>query len=100
MKRFVFLVGLICVAGLFVACENDKKFLYGNSNCNDVKRDCLNICRKEGKAQALCLTECEKVRGMCAAVKIKGCLQDCTMRFGKNSPQTDQCKGRCQASTM
>lgn len=92
-----FIIFLFCI-GIFVfygCSKEEKNFLYNSSNCNDVKRDCLNQCRNEGKSQAICLNECEKVRGMCAAVKTKGCLQNCNSQYGKGTQAAEQCKKRC-----
>ncbi|TLD83501.1 hypothetical protein LS70_004900 [Helicobacter sp. MIT 11-5569] len=99
MKKLLFLLNFVCILGFLSACGqggDDKAFLYKSSNCDDTKRDCLLKCRKDGKGQARCLDECEKVRGMCEAVKTKGCLQDCNARHGKNTPIAEQCKKRCQ----
>ncbi|TLD85618.1 hypothetical protein [Helicobacter sp. MIT 05-5294] len=84
------------ILGIFGGCsKEDKNFLYNTSNCNDAKRDCLNKCRSEGKGQAVCLNDCEKVRGMCEAVKTKGCLQNCNLQHGKGTAAAEQCKKRC-----
>lgn len=97
MKKLLFLLSLVFIIGFLGACSGgNESFLYKSSNCNDAKRDCLIECRKNGKGQTKCLEECEKVRGMCEAVKTKGCLQDCNIRHGKNSPAAEQCKKRCQ----
>ncbi|EEO25612.1 hypothetical protein [Helicobacter winghamensis] len=96
MKKLFILFGFVAVL-FFGACSGENNsFLYKSSNCNDAKRDCLIKCRKDGKGQTRCLEECEKVRGMCEAVKTKGCLQDCNTRHGKNTPASEQCKKRCQ----
>ncbi|MDY3113490.1 MAG: hypothetical protein SOW25_04085 [Helicobacter sp.] len=98
MKKLLFVCGIIFGIGFLGACSSssDKGFIYSSSDCNEVKRDCLNKCRQAGKGQNTCLSECEKARGMCEAVKTKGCLQDCNLRFGKDSPGAEQCKKRCQ----
>lgn len=97
MKNLFILLTLIGF-GLFIAgCEGGgrQSFGYKSSNCNDIKQDCLDKCRKDNKSQKSCLTECEKVRGMCEAVKTKGCLQDCNMKFGKGTQEAERCKKRC-----
>lgn len=94
-KLFLFFILLFCfgIVGSVSGCsKDDKSFLYNTSNCNDAKRDCLNKCRNEGKGQAICLNECEKVRGMCESVKTKGCLQNCNLQYGKGTPSAEQCK--------
>lgn len=98
MKKLLFAMSIIGITCFLSACGggNDQNFLYSSSDCNEVKRECLHKCRLSGKGQNLCLTECEKARGMCEAVKTKGCLQDCNLRYGKDSPATEQCKKRCQ----
>ena len=98
MKKFLSIVFIVCIVGFLGACSKgeDKTFLYSSSNCDEVKRDCLAKCRKNGKEQSKCLMECEKVRGMCEAVKTKGCLQDCNKTYGKNSASAEQCKKRCR----
>lgn len=97
-KLFLFFMCLFYVGmvGSLNGCSSENKsFLYSSSNCNDAKRDCLNKCRLEGKGQAICLSECEKVRGMCEAVKTKGCLQNCNLQYGKGTQAAEQCKKRC-----
>lgn len=98
MKTLLFLFSFICIIGFLGACSSgEQSFFYKSSNCNDVKNDCLIKCRKDGKRQRECLESCEKARGMCEAVKAKGCLQDCNTQYGKNTPAAEQCKKRCQA---
>ena len=96
MKSLFILLTIVWFSLLLVGCEGGRQsFGYKSSNCNDVKQSCLDKCRKDNKSQNLCLSECEKVRGMCEAVKTKGCLQDCNMKFGKGSQEAERCKKRC-----
>ncbi|MCH5323007.1 MAG: hypothetical protein J1E31_05485 [Helicobacter sp.] len=88
---------LILLWGFFsIGCGDSKsEFMYQSSDCNKVKTDCINQAKIDRKPYNQYMLECEKVRSMCAAVKAKGCLQDCQIKFGKGTPAAEQCKNRC-----
>lgn len=57
----------------------------------------MNACIKKGdKTRNRCLNECDKMRGMCKAMKIKGCMQQCNEKHTKGTAQNEACKTRCQ----
>ncbi|CAM2892950.1 hypothetical protein [Helicobacter burdigaliensis] len=96
MKKIVLLIisiGILSFSGC--SSNNDNNLVYGSSNCDEAKRICLNKCAKQGKSRRVCLDECEKARGMCEAIKVKGCLQDCNLQYGKGTSAAEQCKLRC-----
>lgn len=79
---------------LFLGCDKSK-FGFSSSNCGEVYTNCLTKCTQSGKTRAECLNGCERSKGMCQAVKIKGCMQDCNTNYGKNSPSAEACKRSC-----
>lgn len=98
MKKFAILLISLLMAVVFVACGNNddkKQFGFGSSDCNQVQRNCMNQCAREGKPTSQCMNDCEKARAMCAAIKVKGCMQDCNQRYGKGTSSAESCKKRC-----
>lgn len=95
MKLLSLLLGFVI---FFSSCSNGNNnfFSVNSSDCNKTKSNCLVKCKQSGKGQNRCIEECEKVRGMCEAIKTKGCLQECNIRYGKNTQAAEQCKRRCQ----
>lgn len=93
MKRFIFLA----LFGVFflVGCEKKATFGFTSSNCNEVYTICMNKCLQSNKKRTECTESCERSRGMCAAIKVKGCLQDCNKTYGKNTLQAETCKNNC-----
>lgn len=90
MKNFLFILILL----FFAACDNRSKFGFSSGNCNEVYQTCMNKCIQD-KPRNECIESCSKSRGMCQAVKTKGCMQDCNKNYGKNSQQAETCKKRC-----
>lgn len=98
MKKLFLLIFL----GLFVAfacgCGNNKPAgPFKSSDCQENKNYCITECKKKGGKLSDCANTCEKARGMCQAMKIKGCLQDCNIKFGKGTTSANQCQDRCRA---
>lgn len=98
MRNFILLLFFGSLVWLLSGCGEDKskQFGFGSSDCNEVHRNCMNQCTKEGKPMNQCLNDCEKARSMCAAIKVKGCMQNCNQRYGKDSSSAEICKRRCQ----
>ena len=96
MKKIIF---MIVVALLIIGCNNKEQFGFTSSNCNEVYNNCLNKCLQSGKTRVECLSNCDKSRGMCRAVKIKGCMQNCNTTYGKNTPSSESCKRSCASNT-
>ena len=78
-----------------VGCEKKAQFGFTSSDCNEVYTNCLNKCIQTNKTRIECSQSCERSRGMCSAIKVKGCMQDCNKRYGKNTMQSETCKKRC-----
>ncbi|MGX2983486.1 hypothetical protein [Helicobacter sp. 23-1045] len=85
----------IFIAVFIVGCEKKATFGFTSSDCNEVYSICLNKCTQSGKSRADCLQSCERSRGMCNAVKTKGCMQNCNKSYGKNTPSAESCKRQC-----
>ena len=102
MKKLIILLISLFVAVALIACEKSgskkQQFGFGSSDCNQVQRNCMNQCAREGKPSSQCINECDKARSMCAAVKVKGCMQDCNQRYGKGTSSAESCKGRCKSA--
>ena len=86
----------ILMAFFLVACEKKAVFGFTSSDCNEVYTICLNKCTQANKPRAECIPSCERGRGMCFAVKTKGCMQDCNKEHGKNTPSAQACKRQCE----
>lgn len=91
MKSIVFVLIILC----FFGCNDRSKFGFSSGDCNEVHTNCLNKCIQSGKQKAECLAGCDRSRGMCESIKIKGCLQDCNKNYGKDSPSSENCKKQC-----
>ncbi|MGP1450183.1 MAG: hypothetical protein ACTTJS_03535 [Wolinella sp.] len=97
MKKLTILLIVAIFSLVLVGCEDkSKQFGFGSGDCNEVQRNCINQCSRSGKSSAQCINDCEKARAMCAAIKVKGCMQDCNQRYGKGSQGAEYCKKRCQ----
>ena len=96
MKNLLFFISLI---GIFYSgCSSQSgKFFNEASDCDKTKQSCMKKCREQGKSQNVCTNECEKLRTMCNAIKTKGCMQDCNLKYGKNTPTAENCKKSCNA---
>ncbi len=97
MKRFILLAVLGFGAFFISGCDNNKKATFGftSSNCNEVYTNCLNKCIQSNRTRLDCSNSCERSRGMCEAIKVKGCMQNCNKRYGKGTLQAETCKKRC-----
>lgn len=95
MKKWIFLaiLGAIILGG----CDSGKKspFGFSSNDCNEVYSNCLNKCIQSNKTRVECVGSCERSRGMCEAIKVKGCMQNCNKRYGKGTLQAETCKKRC-----
>ncbi len=91
IKNILVLFVIIFIIG----CDNENKFGFSSSNCNEVYTNCLNKCIQSGKTRAECLGNCDKSRGMCESIKIKGCMQDCNKVYGKGTASSESCKRSC-----
>lgn len=96
MKRIIF---IIVFALLITGCNNKEQFGFTSNNCNEVYNNCLNKCLQSGKTRVDCLGSCDKSRGMCRAVKTKGCMQNCNKTYGKNTASSESCKRSCANNT-
>lgn len=97
MKRFVFLVVVGFGAFVLSGCDSGKKSAFGftSNDCNEVYSNCLNKCIQQNRTRVECTTSCERSRGMCEAIKVKGCMQNCNKRYGRKTLQAETCKKRC-----
>lgn len=89
----IFLVILMAI--FFAGCEKKATFGFTSSNCDEVYTNCLNKCIQSNKTRLECSQSCERSRGMCSAIKVKGCMQECNKRYGKNTMQSETCRKRC-----
>ena len=89
----IFLVILMAI--FFAGCEKKATFGFTSSDCNEVYTNCINKCIQTNKSRAECANSCDRSRGMCEAIKVKGCMQNCNKRYGKNTMQSETCKKRC-----
>lgn len=96
MKKALTLLTLMFTL-LFVGCSSQSgQWAFGTSDCDEYFNRCLNTCIKKGdKPRNQCLVECDKSRGMCKALQIKGCMQKCQEKYGKGTPQERQCRASC-----
>lgn len=101
MKKLFSLVFLGLFAAFLIGCGGgggDKPAgPFKSSDCQENKNYCIAECKKKGGKLADCANTCEQSRGMCQAMKVKGCLQECNMKFGKGSLPANQCQDRCRA---
>lgn len=95
MKKLIFLAVLVMI--IFGGCDSGKKspFGFSSNDCNEVYSNCLNKCIQSNQTRVECITSCERGRGMCEAIKVKGCMQDCNKRYDKGTLQAETCKKRC-----
>ena len=95
MKKFIFLAVLGAI--FFIGCDSGKKSPFGftSSDCNEVYTTCQNKCIQSNRTRADCANSCERSRGMCEAIKVKGCMQNCNKIHGKGTLQAETCKKRC-----
>jgi len=94
LNSFILLIGIML---LFVACSSQtQEFGFGSSDCNEVQSKCMKQCTKNGKSVVQCNDECERAKGMCNAIKVKGCMQECNTKYGKDTPGAESCKKACQ----
>lgn len=89
----IFLVILMAI--FFAGCEKKATFGFTSNDCNEVYTNCINKCIQTNKSRAECANSCDRSRGMCEAIKVKGCMQNCNKRYGKNTMQSETCKKRC-----
>lgn len=89
----IFLVILMAI--VFAGCEKKATFGFTSNDCNEVYTNCINKCIQTNKSRAECANSCDRSRGMCEAIKVKGCMQNCNKRYGKNTMQSETCKKRC-----
>lgn len=94
MRIIQIIIFLLAVSFLVIGCNNRDKFGFSSGNCSEVYNNCLNKCTQT-KSRVECLTSCDRSRGMCEAIKTKGCMQDCNKQYGKNNPSTEACKNIC-----
>lgn len=87
-KIFIFFIALV-----FIAC-NKPKFGFTSSDCGEVYNNCMRECIKTN-TRSVCINNCDKSRSMCQSIKIKGCMQDCNSKYGKNTSNSEICKKRC-----
>lgn len=95
--RFIFL--LILLMGMILSgCSSQSgNFMFTSSDCNQVYKECMSKCIKEGKkTRAQCEADCYKARSICRSIKIKGCMQDCNKRYEPRSQQNEICKQNCK----
>ncbi len=98
MRKLIASILLGCfVVGFLLGCSDSKKknegFMSSLGDCNVVYTQCINKCKDGPK---LCGDQCEKARGMCNAIHVKGCMQQCNERYGKDSSSSEACKRNCQ----
>lgn len=89
------LINIILGILFFVGCWDNNKFGFISSNCNEVYSNCMNKCVKKGLKRSDCFNSCDKSRGMCASIKVKGCMQDCNSKYKKGTQNAEICKQRC-----
>lgn len=95
MKKMIFLVILGFSAFVSIGCEKNGQFGFSSGDCNEVYTNCVNKCVQSNKSRIECTNSCERGRGMCASIKLKGCTQDCNKNYGKGTPEAESCKNRC-----
>lgn len=91
MKVLLFLLLVLS----FSACDNKAKFGFTSKDCDEVYNNCINKCSQTNSYNS-CLSSCEQSSGMCKAIKVKGCMQDCNIRYGKGTDSAEVCKQRCK----
>ncbi len=97
MKTSTTLVLVLFLALFFGGCSSESgKFGFGTSDCTQYFKNCLEQCNRSGKTKAECSESCEKARGMCRGMKIKGCMQKCNEQYGKGTNEAETCKASCQ----
>ena len=86
---------LLVVIMLFVSgCNNRGKFGFVSGNCNEVYSVCMNKCLPVSKRN-YCINSCNKSKAMCGSNKVKGCMQDCNIKYKKATRNAELCKQRC-----
>lgn len=95
--KFIFLLTLLVGIILSGCSSQSGDFAFGSSDCEQVYRDCMTKCVKDGKkTRAQCETDCYQARAICRSMKIKGCMQDCNKRYESGSQQNEICKRNCE----
>lgn len=97
MKKALSILFLSALLILGLGCSSQSgQWAFGTSDCEDFFKKCINTCVKKGdKHRNQCLTECDKSRGMCKALKIKGCYQKCDEKHGKGTALSKACRNGC-----
>lgn len=90
MKYLVF-IAFIALVG----CNDKSKMGFTSGDCGEVYTNCLNRCTHSGRTRVDCLTSCERSRGMCESIKVKGCMQNCNKAYGKDSTSSENCRRTC-----
>lgn len=92
MKISILLIFFTLV--LINGCSNRSKFGFISSNCDEVYSSCMNKCLLTSKRND-CINNCSKGKAMCASIKVKGCMQDCNVKYKKGTHNAELCKQRC-----
>lgn len=97
MKSVVVLA--LFVGFLVVGCDGcdgygskaqSKGFMSNLADCSAVYTNCVTECKGPD-----CADRCENARGMCNVQRVRRCMQQCNVDFGKNTSSADTCKRNC-----
>ncbi len=84
---------------LLSSCSSQNAgFGFKSSDCKEVYKECMAKCSAKGESRDKCSVACAKTESLCRAMKIKGCMQDCNAKYGKDTQESAVCKERCKGA--
>ncbi len=96
--KYLLIVISVAIALSIAGCSSQNyEFGFGSGgDCDKVYSDCISRCKNSDMTRTECYNSCDKTRAMCRAMQVKGCMQNCNTKYGKDTPKAESCKKKCK----